>query len=204
MLREGTNEYEEGLLPMAEMSAKEFFDKFIPEKLESLSGVEFADVADSIQIEVIGAGEWTGKIEGGKPVIKAGKADNPLVTVAFTEEALKLGLARAGDDLDADVTGPAKMAAGMLSPDKAEQVRSQLHGTIKFVITTNDGKEESMAIGFNGIDIDTPTCTIRTTEGEMNEMREQQMPPQQAFMAGKIRLEGDMSIAMQAGMLFAG
>ncbi|MCB0220656.1 MAG: SCP2 sterol-binding domain-containing protein [Chrysiogenetes bacterium] len=188
---------------MADMSAKEFFDKFIPEKLASLSGVDFPDVKDTIQIEVIGAGEWTGKIEGGKPTITAGKASDPLITVAFTEAALKMGLARAGDQLDADISGPAKMAAGMLSPDKAEQVRSQLQGTMKFTITTNDGKEESIAIGFNGIDIDTPTCTIKTTEGEMNEMREQQMPPQQAFMAGKIRLEGDMSLAMQAGMLFA-
>lgn len=188
---------------MAEMSAKEFFDKFIPEKLASVEGVAWPDVKDELQILVVGGGEWVAKIEGGKPTLKAGEASNPLITVAFTENGLKLVLARAGDQLDQDVTKQAEMAAKMLNPAVADQVRAMLQGTMKFIVTTNDGQEEGIAIGFNGIDFDSPRCTIRTTEAEMNEMREANMQPQQAFMAGKIRLEGDMSLAMQAGMILA-
>ncbi len=188
----------------APSSPKEFFDKYVPEKLKGMSDLTFPDLGVEMGVVVIGpgGGEWTMKSAGGKPQVKAGKANNPLITLATTTGAFDMFLKRAGGELDKDFSKQAQMMTKMApDKDKVEQIRTQLQGTMKFTITTNDGKEESAAIGFNGIDFDSPRCTIKTTEAELNEIRDVKMPPQQAFMAGKIRLEGDMSLAMQAGML---
>ncbi|MEW6776984.1 MAG: SCP2 sterol-binding domain-containing protein [Bdellovibrionota bacterium] len=189
---------------MPQLKPQEFFNKWVPEKLKSLSDITFPDLGVEMQVMVIGpgGGEWVLKSASGKPQVTAGKAGNALITMATTTGAFDLFMKRAGDQLDQDFSKQAKMMTKM-APDqeKVNMIREQLQGTMKFTITTNDGQEESVAVGFNGIDFDSPRCTIKTTEAELNEMREMNMPPQQAFMAGKIRLEGDMSLAMQAGML---
>lgn len=189
------------------MNPKQLLDEVIPKKLAELAGVEFPDLAAEVQVTIDGehGGTWVLHTKGGKPQIISGTASNPVVCVKTNRSAFDMGFKRAGAQaLEMDITGPLKMALKLIpDSDKIEMVRQQLNGTLMFKIVTDDG-DALIGIGFNcDADIQNPACTIETSEGELREMQEGKMPPQQAFMAGKIRLSGDMSIAMTAGMLLA-
>ncbi len=190
----------------ADMSPKQLIEEFIPKKLAELKDTTFPDlgVEFEVTIEGNGGGVWSIKTEGGKPKISTGAAKNALITVKTNRAAYDMGMKRAGGELDRDVSKQVEMALKM-APDQAkiDMIRQQLSGTMMIKIATNDG-DALIGIGFCGpADLQNPRCTIETSEAEMNEMAEAKMPPQQAFMAGKIRLGGDMSLAMTAGMLLA-
>ncbi|MEW6777090.1 MAG: SCP2 sterol-binding domain-containing protein, partial [Bdellovibrionota bacterium] len=181
-------------------------NSFLPQVIASkLPDVRFVELRDSVQIDIEGAGTWTARIQGGKPLVASGPADNPLLTLALSAKAIEAGLGRsgvAGIDLDAtDVSAPARAIAEALTQELADSVREQVRGTIKFALARGDGMEEALFLGFSSVDPGAPTCTIQTTEDEFREMIELGLTPQQAFMAGKIRLEGDMSIAMTLAMI---
>ncbi|MCW5828451.1 MAG: SCP2 sterol-binding domain-containing protein [Deltaproteobacteria bacterium] len=190
----------------ADMTPKQLIEEFIPKKLAELGDVTFPDlgVQFEVTIEGDGGGVWTIKTEGGKPRISAGGAKDPLVTVKTNRQAYDMGMKRAGGELDRDISGQVGNMLKMV-PDqtKVDMIRQQLSGTMMIKIATDEG-DALIGIGFVGpADLVNPRCTIETSEAELNEMRETRMPPQQAFMAGKIRLGGDMSLAMTAGMLLA-
>ncbi len=193
-------------MSVAKMSPKQLVEEFVPKKLAELKDVNFPDlgVEFEVTIEGDGGGVWTMKTEGGKPKISAGNAGNPLVTVKTNRAAYDMGMKRAGGELDQDIAKPVEMMLKM-APDQAkiDMIRQQLSGTMMIKVSTDEG-DALIGIGFCGpADLVNPRCTIETSEAELNEMRDAKMPPQQAFMAGKIRLGGDMSLAMTAGMLLA-
>ncbi len=187
---------------MAQLTPKQLMEEFVPGKLKTLTDIQFPDLGAEFEVTIEGGGVWTMKSAGGKPHIQPGKSKDPLITVKTNMEAYNMAMKRAGDQLDKDIAGPAKLMVGMApDKDKIDQIRQQLSGTMMIQIATDEGQAK-IGIGFCGAaDLDNPRCTIETSEAELNEMRDAKMPPQQAFMAGKIRLSGDMSLAMQAGML---
>ena len=188
------------------MTASELMDQFVPDLIESkLAGIGFQALSDVIQICIHGAGEWIAHIADGKPRVAAGSHDAPLIIAHVGTDAVESGILRAAttiDDVDAiDVSLPAGLIAKLLTQELANQVRANVRGTIKFAVTTDSGDEQSALVGFGGIDPDSPTCVVATTENELLDIVEGEMTPQQAFMAGKIRFEGDMSPAMTLGMI---
>ncbi len=187
------------------MTPKQLLDEVVPKKLAEIAGIAFPDLPVEMQVTIEGdqGGTWMMHAKGGKPQVKSGKATDPIVHLKTNREAFDMGFKRAGAQaLEMDITGPVKIAVSML-PDgaKIEMIRTQMAGTLLFKVATDEG-DALFGIGFNGdADLGNPRCTIETSENELNEMREQKMPPQQAFMAGKIRLSGDLSLAMSAAML---
>ncbi len=189
------------------MTPKQLLNEIVPKKLAELAGLQFPDLAAEMQVTIEGdeGGVWSMTAAGGKPQVKSGAASKPVVCIKTNRSAFDMGFKRAGTQaLEMDITGPVKMALKLM-PDneKIDMIRQQLNGTLLFKVMADDG-DALIGIGFNAdADINNPTCTIETSENELKEMQEGKMPPQQAFMAGKIRLSGDMSLAMTAGMLLA-
>lgn len=189
------------------MTPKQLLDEVIPKKIAELAGIEVPNLDAEMQVTIEGdsGGTWTLSAKGGKPQVKSGAPAQPIVVVKTNRQAFDLGFQRGGQQaLEMDITGPVQMALKLLPDgDKINMIREQMSGTLLFKVTTTDG-EALIGLGFNGdADLANPRCSIETSEAELLEMRDARMPPQQAFMAGKIRLSGDLSLAMTAGMLLA-
>lgn len=185
----------------AEMSPKEFLDSFVPQMISSRLGtVKFGDIRDSVEIHVPGAGHWHARIEAGTPVFKPGRAEDAYVKVVVADEVIRTGIERAADemgDLDSvEVSRPAQALAEVITQEFIDAMRGQVNGTVRFAIASSSGGEQSVFVGFNTLDTDSPTCTLSTSEGELLSIAEMGQTPQEAFMAGKVRLDGDMSILM--------
>ena len=81
---------------------------------------------------------------------------------------------------------------------------SALGHTIKFVFAEGcvyvDGTGESNAVSTDDKDAE---CTVNVEKDDLQAMLEGELSPMSAFMSGKLGVEGDMSVAMKVGELFA-
>ncbi len=185
----------------AEMTPKEFLDSFVPQMISSrLGNVRFGDIRDSVEIHVPGSGHWHARIEGGKPVFRSGQAEDAYVKVVVSDGVIRSGIERAaeetGDLESVEVSGPAQALAEVITQEFIDTMRGQVNGTVRFAIADGSGREQSIFVGFSTISTDSPTCTLSTSESELLSIADLRQTPQEAFMAGKVRLDGDMSILM--------
>jgi len=63
-----------------------------------------------------------------------------------------------------------------------------------------DGKSSPTVIDNEDSDAD---CTVKVTMDNFIQIAEGNLNPQMAFMTGKLRVEGDMSLAMQLGSILS-
>lgn len=63
-----------------------------------------------------------------------------------------------------------------------------------------DGKSSPTVIDNEDSDAD---CTVKVTMDNFVQIAEGNLNPQMAFMTGKLRVEGDMSLAMQLGSILS-
>jgi len=63
-----------------------------------------------------------------------------------------------------------------------------------------DGKSSPTVIDNEDSDAD---CTVKVTMDNFLQIAEGNLNPQMAFMTGKLRVEGDMSLAMQLGSILS-
>lgn len=81
---------------------------------------------------------------------------------------------------------------------------SGLNATVKFVFGPEsvlyiDGKSSPNTVD----NVDRPAqCTVKVSFADFAQLATRKLDPTTAFMMGKIKIEGDMSIAMKLGKLF--
>lgn len=97
-----------------------------------------------------------------------------------------------------------------MSLDKiTEEIRSRVgaHSPIEAIIKFDfgddgivriDGKASPTVVDNEDSDAD---CTVKVTMENFVKIAEGDLNPQMAFMTGKLRVEGDMSLAMQLGSI---
>ncbi|HEY8517911.1 MAG TPA: SCP2 sterol-binding domain-containing protein [Candidatus Binatia bacterium] len=177
-----------------EITVAEFFEKVVPEG--------FAAEAQNAQDEATlcyvvtgdGGGEWTLKVAGGKMTVERGKPENALVTYTVS----------AKDALDA-INARNGAAPALIVPPRRQGSRSgmspavkALRGTVEQNLTRPDGDPFKIEICFNGAA--TPRAKVTVALADQLAMAEGKMNPQEAFMTGKLKIEGDMGFMMQVGM----
>ena len=87
--------------------------------------------------------------------------------------------------------------------DKANEVDA-IGGTIKFVIDDTvvyvDGSGTKNIVSDSNEDAD---CTISTTASALKDMQSGDLNPMTAVMSGKVKISGDMSLAMKVQSLMS-
>lgn len=83
---------------------------------------------------------------------------------------------------------------------------SGLNSTIKFVFKEGgvlfiDGKSAPNTVS-NDEDA-AADCTVKVSFEDFSKLMERKLDPTTAFMMGKIKIEGDMGVAMKLGRLFS-
>ena len=185
----------------ADITPAKFFTQWLPQQIEPLAGMIGAiagDVSAAIATRVIGAGDWTATLAGGKVKVEPGIKPDSLVTFVLSEKHFIEVVTGQRANLMQPPPG-----AGKASPDQmAAQAKQNLlalkeiHGSIKFVIEDAKAPFEAM-VKFAGPLTEEPSCTLAIGLETIQAIGRGETNPQAAFMAGQIRIEGDMTILMQ-------
>jgi hypothetical protein len=124
--------------------------------------------------------------------VKEGEIDNPNVRVSFSTESISKMLDMKNVD----------MLIGMqrqLTRQKFD-VLSALKGTSVFQITNSDGTISEITATFN--DTQNPKSILKLSLENANLINSGKESPINLFMAGKMKIEGDMGFAMKLQPLF--
>jgi putative sterol carrier protein len=85
------------------------------------------------------------------------------------------------------------------------QAADALGSTIKFVFTSGEGHiylDGNGAENTVSLDDKEADCIVNVDKGDFDEMISGDLNPMTAFMTGKLKIEGDMGVAMKLGSLF--
>ncbi|HEV8320958.1 MAG TPA: SCP2 sterol-binding domain-containing protein [Myxococcota bacterium] len=191
-------------------------------KLEArLAGVMAAEAVVRIVLRGEGGGDWTLRLAAGQLRVEAtAQSEARLMSLvqsaadfkAAQEGAVSLGFGGADREDKAQPGGPGPAAGLMrfLTGPRIERLRT-LAGTLRFVVTSVDGDPErtwslTLVLG-PGEPPDPPDkadCTISVGHADSKLMAEGKLAPPAAFMAGKVKIAGNMGLAMQLGSLMMG
>lgn len=164
-------------------------------------------VAATIRFDVRGEGGITVfvNIEGGRSSAGDAAAHPPFLSIAVDRSHYEPLFREAGDNVLGFLGGISGMGAPIkLTRDRVEQIAA-VGGTLCFELTGEGGFQLLARLGsaapressHGGDGADT---TIRVDAQAYRELREGRLEPQEAFLAGKIAIEGDMQRAMQLAL----
>lgn len=180
-----------------EITPAQFFETLVPEGFaaEAPENIPQDDASLQYILTGDGGGDWTIKIAGGKMTVTRGKSD-ALVTYTVA----------AKDAADA-INGRNGAAPTLLIPPRrpgkpgAGAAVKALRGTMALNLSRPSGDPFKLEMCFNGAA--TPRTTMTIAMADYIAMGEGKLNGQEAFMTGKLRVEGDMGFMMQVGMATA-
>jgi hypothetical protein len=138
--------------------------------------------------------------------ISAGKAEAsdvpahaPFMTIIHDIAALDALVRESGDSALGFLGGMAGLAGEMKLTSARIANLADLQGSIGLELTGEDGFRLVSHFGPDPIP-DEPNCTIRIDGSVYQDIRSGALPAQEAFMTGRIEVEGDMQMAMQLAL----
>jgi len=167
-------------------------------------------VAATIRFDVRGEGGVTVfvNIEGGRSSAGDAPTHPPFLSIAVDCSHYEPLFREAGDNVLGFLGGISGMGAPIkLTRDRVEQIAA-VGGTLCFELTGEGGFQLLAKLGDappgdsgdSGDSGDRADTTIRVDAQAYRALREGKLEPQQAFLAGKIAVEGDMQRAMQLAL----
>lgn len=148
-----------------------------------------------------GGGTWAMGFEGGRLAIAQGDAQAAPLQVSTSVEDLRAFIAGSVRDAIKAKAGGKTIDAKQIAKiyritGKTEQVK-QYNGDLQLVVE-NGGSSHKLTLTFGGKapNAASPTTTISIALEDFLAMLGGELNPQAAFFAGKIRLDGDMNLAM--------
>jgi len=153
----------------------------------------------TIRVRVEGDGIYHLNVEGGRMSCDEADRHPPFLQLSHDLDSFA-GLARESGD---SVLGFLGALAGMQGDMKLTSQRVQnlraLSGSLRFDLTGSGGF--SLTAGFGPAPLPaTPSCSIRIDADSYHAMRRGELAPQDAFLGGRIEVEGDMQMAMQLAL----
>jgi len=159
-----------------------------------------AAVNATIRVDILDSGaSFFLNIENGR--MTAGESpDHPAFLTMQQDTAAYGRLAReAGDSAMALLGGLSGLAGEMkLTRERIDNL-ADVKGTMKFTVAGANGFELFTHVGTDPIP-DEPTASITVDEEAYRDLRSGELNPQDAFMNGRIQIEGDMQMAMQLAL----
>jgi hypothetical protein len=172
--------------------------------------VRSSDMRLGLCLEGSGGGEWVLQVENGALQVKAASRDDTAFTFVQSVDDWRgalwegrggaIGKAAAGlfrPDARAAAAGGVAGMGGAPPPAALEQMRS-LNGLVRVVVKGGEGGD--FAVGFKlgpGAIPTQPSATMSIDAADAAAMERGELDPLAAFMAGRIRVDGDMGLVMQ-------
>ncbi|MDJ0850737.1 MAG: SCP2 sterol-binding domain-containing protein [Myxococcota bacterium] len=198
--------------PTAPLSPAEFLEDWFPRAFAAADmpdQVKAVELLLGVKLEGDGGGEWLFQMQGGDVVVRA----EPRTEAAFTvvqsvadwRGALWEGRGGAIGRTAAKVFRPAELraggdaAAGLAAPGPAALAKMRsLDGLVRMVVSGAEGGD--WGVGFKLGPGEIPPAantTVTVTAEDASAMERGEFNPLEAFMAGRIQVDGDVGLLMQ-------
>ena len=151
-----------------------------------------AEATVALVLEGPDGGTWYMNIRDGQMAVATEPAQPPLVSVHQTRTDWE-ALARAA--------GGATPMGADLTASRIERLR-EIHGTLEFRLATGETERRvEVRLGPNGAG---SRCTLSLKAEDALRLQSGELRPEAAFVQGLVKLQGDITLAMQLGsVLFA-
>ena len=151
-----------------------------------------ADATVALVLEGADGGTWYMNLHDGRMVVESEPAHPPLVSVHQSRADWE-GLAQAaggGTPMGTDLTA-----------SRIERLR-EIRGTLEFRLTTGDTERRvEVRLGPDGSG---SRCTLSMKAEDALRLQSGELRPEVAFMQGLVKLQGDITLAMQLGAVLFG
>ncbi len=181
-----------------------FFSSYLPARFADASP-ELAAVTSvgSITFRVPESGEWTLRLVEGALEVTRGMDDDVMLQVTVPEEDFCLFVVEALERADTTRRAAAGLGALRALAARADVARMVRHvpGSVLFV--ARDGEQRHRLLvtpGRRVANLASAECTIEVSLSDL--LENQGMNPMQLFVAGKLRITGNIQIAMALSGIF--
>jgi hypothetical protein len=167
----------------------------------ALEGMRAVDASIRFDVQGEGGGTWYVNLAQGRAAAADAPAQPPFLAVSLARDDFEPLWREAGDDVLAFLGGVSGMGQPLrLTRARVEQIAA-VKGTLGFELTGAGGFRLLAHLGVPPEGGATaPATTIRVDAAAYRELRSGALAPQDAFLAGKIAIEGDMQLAMQLAL----
>lgn len=184
--------------PPADVTPEQFFEQLLPMGFQAQRDGGAAVPTDFTMQYVLtgpGGGEWTVTIKDGKMSTTKGRHDAVLTFTLSTDDWRDAVLGRNGATIALLLpqSRPGR-------PDNSGRVK-QMKGTVAQELARESGEPFKVEMTFNGAT--TPRSVLKMKLADYVAMQEGRLNGQEAFMTGRLRIEGDMAFMMQIAALTA-
>jgi hypothetical protein len=164
-----------------------------------LEGMRAVDA--TIRVDVVGDGGSTFflNIEAGRLAPGDAPAHPPFLTLVQDRQAFERLVAEAGDSALGFLGGLSGLAGEMHLTKARLDNLADVRGCVRFEVTGEGGFALLTHFGEGPVP-DAPDTAIRVDAEVYRALRAGQLNPQDAFMGGKLSMEGDMQLAMQVAL----
>lgn len=154
---------------------------------------------------------WTFGFEGNKIVGSAGSVSGAPLQVSLSAEDVRAFAAGSVRDAlkakhgeSAAAIDPKQISQLFALTNKADQIKA-FSGDLQLIIEEPTGNRKvTLTFGGGAPNLAAPTTTITLTLEDFLAMTSGELNPQTAFFMGKLRLDGDMNLAMAVAALAMG
>lgn len=181
-----------------EMTPEQFFAQLLPAGFQAQreSGATVPqDFSMQYRITGAGGGDWHVEIRDAQMTTRKGSGDAVLTFTVSIEDFRDAMHSRNG-------AAPSLLLPENRRgrPDNSGRVK-QLKGTIAQELAREGGEPFRLELTFNGADA--PRTVVKMKLADFIAMQEGRLNGQEAFMTGRLRVEGDMAFMMQVAALTA-
>jgi hypothetical protein len=157
-------------------------------------------VQATIAVDVAGAdgGKFYLNVDGGRLTPGDSAAHPVVLTLVQSRRDYERLIADAGDSALGFLGGLSGLAGEMKLTKARLDVLAGVTGTLFFEVTGDDGF--AILTHFGDAAKETPDTTIRVHPEVYAELRAGKLDAQNAFMGGKLQVEGDLQLAMQVAL----
>jgi hypothetical protein len=190
--------------PPADIALAELFERWLPGAFAA-AGRHAPAGAPTVRATISGAGGGTWEIRVEGTTFSVGPAGREPPDVWIRQSVGDLRVALGAPDPDLPAMAPAEWSARDLLFAEARDVDlvRQISGRIAFEIEGRRRRRWVMDVGFGkaGVSAGRPRTTVRIDGGTFEGVRAGAIPPMQALLDGRLKIEGDRALAMQLLLL---
>jgi hypothetical protein len=164
--------------------------------LEAMRGV---DATILVEVRGAGGGSFALNIRAGRMRSEERAAFAPFLTVVQDRAAFETLARESGDSALALLGGLSGLSGELRLTRKRVENLGQLRGAVHFSVTGDAGFALITHFGAGPVP-DEPNASIAVDDDAYRELRSGKLDPGAAFMNGKIKVAGDMQLAMQLAL----